>query len=178
MLFATLTKEVVMKTRDLNIDLSPGSLEKVGREDLIERFSHWTYPQYRVENPNTKIYIFKQNMFSKPIIKGPDFVARLRESGVFQSGSQILPNGIMKIDGEDILVCPTKEGTTTVMDALKMGGMQSPAGGVVNGLFLSMPILVIPNQKSWEAEVGSVKSHAVVARLAGAYYKYTGKKII
>jgi hypothetical protein len=162
---------------ELNIDLSTKTL----REQKAEQLNGWTHSKYTIESSKTKVYIFDQGMFSKPVVKGPDFVRELRQSGIFRSGN-LLPNGIMKIGGESVLVCPTEEGTTTVLDALKIGGMQAPNGGVKNGLVLRMPILVIPNNKSWKKEAedpdNQVISQAVVARLAGAYYKYTGEKII
>ena len=167
-----------MKTRDLNIDLSSKTLEEQKAKQLVKQFNAWTYHKYKVESTKTKVYIFSQSKLSEPIVKGPDFVRELRQSGIFLPGT-LMPNGIMKIDGEDVLVCPTEEGTTTVMDALKIGGMQASFAGRTRGLVLGMPILVIPNKTSWEKEVEEgTKSQAIVARLAGAYYKYTGKKII
>ena len=149
-------------------------IERIGGFEGRYIFSR---PQHNRRHPSAKVYDFIKGPLYGPRVLPSSEVALLRTSGVLSRLCR--PNLIVDIFGKPTLVFATIKGTQTVLDTIRIGGMRASSVGVTNGLEYGMPILVIPSLKTYneELEVGQ-NPQAVYAHLAGAYYQFTGKKIV
>ena len=155
--------------------ISEKDLERERSEDFNRRYI-FSSPLYNRPRFSAKVYELIHNRLNKPYLLSPEDTASIRNSGDIDlcRGS-----GILNIYGEPTLTFVTELGTKTVMDAYRIGGMRSSSGGITNGLVYGMNVLIIPTMEQWKREQRNDEySRALYGRLAGAYYQYTGKKII
>lgn len=154
---------------------SEKELERERIEDFGRRYI-FSSSQYNILNSSAKLYELIHNRLNKPHLLSSEDTAFLRNSGWI---NLCRGSGILNIYGEPTLTFVTELGTKTVMDAYRIGGMRSSSGGITNGLVYGMNVLIIPTMEQWKREQRCGEhSRALYGRLAGAYYQYTGKKIV